>query len=184
MFLIHPQSKPFSRRNLFLISTILNNSAILKITLTTGLLLIFSKFIIFNTIFFQNLTLNTSTKEQIQIYSFFLRKFFRNNYQLVWHSKCQSACINSPQQFTIDELLPFIDTSGNHHPQYYNLFEFPPSQFVYLTHDSNGIDTIHFKTFLPQYKSKTPSLKLPQQLKTFLLLIHQINILLLLTILL
>ena len=35
--------------------------------------------------FFQNITLNKNTKEQIQIYSLFLRKFFRHNYQLVWH---------------------------------------------------------------------------------------------------
>ena len=37
--------------------------------------------------FFQNITLNKNTKEQIQIYSLFLRKFSRHNYQLVWHSK-------------------------------------------------------------------------------------------------
>ena len=116
-FLIHPQFKPFFKNNPFLISLILNNSALLKITLTTGLLLIFSKFIISNTTFFQNLTLNTSTIEQIQMYSLFLRKFFRHNYQLVWHSKFQSACINFPQQFINNELLPFFDTSDNHHPQ-------------------------------------------------------------------
>ena len=40
---------------------------------------------------FQNITLNKNTKEQIQIYSLFLRKFFRHNYQLVWHSKFQNA---------------------------------------------------------------------------------------------
>ena len=50
--------------------------------------------------FFQNLTLNTKTKEQIQIYPLFLRKFFKHNYQLVWHSKFQDACINFPQQFS------------------------------------------------------------------------------------
>ena len=44
--------------------------------------------------FFQNITLNTKTKEQIKIYSLFLRKFFRHNYQLVWHSKFQAACTN------------------------------------------------------------------------------------------
>ena len=47
----------------------------------------------------------------------FLRKFFRHNYQLVWHSKFQSACINFLQQFNNDELLPFIDNSDKHHPQ-------------------------------------------------------------------
>ena len=69
-----------------------------------------------------------------------LRKFFRHNYQLVWHSKFQSACINLPQHFNNDELLPFIDNSDNHHPQYYNLLDFPPSHFAYITYDSTSID--------------------------------------------
>ena len=88
--------------------------------------------------FFQNLTLNAKTKEQIQIYSLFLRKFFRHNHQLVWHSKFQDACINFPQQFTPDELLPFLDTSDRQHPQYYNLLDFPSSHFTYLA--SNSLD--------------------------------------------
>ena len=90
--------------------------------------------------FFQNLTLNTSTKEQIQIKSLFLRKFFKHKYQMVWHSKFQSACINFPQLFTNDELLPFIDNSDNHHPQFCNLLDFPPSHFSYITYNSNSID--------------------------------------------
>ena len=90
--------------------------------------------------FFQNITLNKNTKEQIQIYSLFLRKFFRHNYQLIWHSKFQTACKNFPQQFTTDELLPFLDTPDNQHPHYYNLLDFPSSHFVYLTYDSNSID--------------------------------------------
>ena len=90
--------------------------------------------------FFQNLSLNKDTKEQIQIYSLFLRKFFRHNYQLVWHSKFQNACKNFPQQFTTDELLPFLDTPDHQHPHFYNLLEFPPSHFEYLVYDTNSID--------------------------------------------
>ena len=90
--------------------------------------------------FFQNLTLNTKTKEQIQIYSLFLRKLFRHNYQLVWHSKFQDACINFPQRFTQNELLPFLDTPDNQHPQYYNLLDFPSSHFKYLAYDSDSLD--------------------------------------------
>ena len=90
--------------------------------------------------FFQNITLNKNTKEQIQIYSRFLRKFFRHNYQLIWHSKFQNACKNFPQQFTTDELLPFLDTPDNQHPHYYNLLDFPSSHFVYLVYDPNSID--------------------------------------------
>ena len=81
-----------------------------------------------------------NTKEQIQIYSLFLRKFFRHNYQLVWHSKFQNACKNFPQQFTNDELLPLLDTLDNQHPHFYKLLDFPSSHFVYLTYDSNSIN--------------------------------------------
>ena len=90
--------------------------------------------------FFQNLTLNTKTKEQIQIHSLFLRKFFRHNYQLVWHSKFQDACINFPQQFSSDELLPFIINSDSQHKQYYNLLDFPSSHFQYLAYDPNSLN--------------------------------------------
>ena len=90
--------------------------------------------------FFQNLTLNTKTKEKIQIYSLFLRKFFGKKKQLVWHSKFYDACINFPQQFTSDELLPFLDTPDNQHPQYYKLLDFPSSHFKYLVYDSNSLD--------------------------------------------
>ena len=90
--------------------------------------------------FFQNLTINTKTKEQIQIYSLFLRNFFRHNYQLVWHSKFQDPCTNFPQQFTQKELLPFLDTPDNQHPQFYNLLDFPSSYFQYLAYDSNSLD--------------------------------------------
>ena len=90
--------------------------------------------------FFQNLTLNTKTKEQIQIYSLFLRKFFRHNYQLVWHSKFQDASINFPQQCTQNELLPFLDTPDNQHSEYFNLLDFPSSHFKYLAYDSNSFD--------------------------------------------
>ena len=140
MFLTLPPYKTFFKKKHFLTFLILNNSALLKRILIIGLPQMFFKFIIFNIIFFQNLTLNTKTKEQIQIYSLLLRKFFRHKYQLVWHSKFQTACKNFPQHFTPDEHLPFLDISDNYHPQYYNLLEFPSSHFAYLTYDSNSID--------------------------------------------
>ena len=139
MFLTHPQPKLFFKKNLFLTFLILNNSAILKTTLITGFILIFSNFITFNTNCFQILTLNANTKEEIHILTFF-RKFFRHNYQLIWHSKLQSVCVNSPQHVTNDELLPFIDNPDNQHPQFVNLLDFPSTHFSYLTFDSKSID--------------------------------------------
>ena len=47
--LTHPQSKSSFKRNIFLTSLILNNFALLKITLITGLPLISSKFTTFDT---------------------------------------------------------------------------------------------------------------------------------------
>ena len=101
---------------------------------------------------FQNLTLTTKTKEQIQIYSLFLRKIFRHNCQLIWHSKYQDACINFPQQFTQNELLPFLDTIDNQHPQFYNLLDFPSSHFKYLAYDSNSLDkSLNLPPPIPPY---------------------------------
>ena len=106
---------------------------------------------------FQNLAFNASTKEQIQIYSLFLRNFFRHNYKLIWHSKFQSACVNVQQQFTNDEFLPFFDTSDNHHPQVHNLLDFPSPHFSYITYDSNSIDKrLNLPTPVRPYAKQNP----------------------------
>ena len=141
IFLTLPPYKTFFKKNPFLTFLILNNFALLKIILTIGLLPIFFKFIISSINFFSKCyTQYKNQRTKIQIYSLFLRKFFRHNYQLVWHSKFRTACKNFPQQFTPDEFLPFLDTSDNHHPHYYNLLDFPSTQFAYFTYDSNSID--------------------------------------------
>ena len=79
MFLTHPQSKPAFRRYLFLTSLILNTighySALLKITLITGLLLIFSKFITSNTNIFKTLLLMQVLKKKFK-YTLFLKSSF------------------------------------------------------------------------------------------------------------
>ena len=48
--------------------------------------------------------------------------------------------MNFPQQFTPDELLPFLYTSDRQHPQYFNLLDFPSSHFTYLACDSKSLD--------------------------------------------
>ena len=58
--------------------------------------------------FFQNIILDDDTIPQIKIFSQFLLKFFRFNYQLLWEQKDQNAYVNFPQVFTDTELLPFI----------------------------------------------------------------------------
>ena len=134
MFLTLPPFKNFFKRNLFLTFLILNNFALLKIILTIDLPPRYFKFIVFNIIFFsKSYPQNKNQRTNSNILPFF-RKFFRHNYQLVWHSKFQTACKNFPQQFTPDEFLPILDTSDNHHPHYYNLLDFPSSHFAYLTY--------------------------------------------------
>ena len=59
--------------------------------------------------FFQNLTLNTHTKEQIRIYTLFLRLFLditTNSFGTL--SSNQDACTNFLSQISKDELLPFV----------------------------------------------------------------------------
>ena len=73
--------------------------------------------------FFYQITLNEDTIPQIRIYSLFLRKFFRFNYQLMWIDQDQNAFGNFPQHFTKNELLPFIKNNENKHPQNLNLTE-------------------------------------------------------------
>ena len=72
--------------------------------------------------FFSELTvLDNSTIPQIQIYSLFLRKFFRFNYQLIWNQIDQKAFQNFPQYFSKEELLPFVISKENEHPRFVNL---------------------------------------------------------------
>ena len=72
--------------------------------------------------FFSELVLlDNSTIPQIQIYSLFLRKFFRFNYQLIWNQIDQKAFQNFPQYFSKEELLPFLISEENKHPRFVNL---------------------------------------------------------------
>ena len=59
-----------------------------------------------------------------------------------------------------DELLPFLATSDNRHPFFYNLHDFPVTNFNYLTHDNHSIDN---------------SLELPPPLRTYAARFPQIN---------
>ena len=72
--------------------------------------------------FFSELVLlDNFTIPQIQIYSLFLRKFFRFNYQLIWNQIDQKAFQNFPQYFSKEKLLPFLISEENKHPRFVNL---------------------------------------------------------------
>ena len=77
--------------------------------------------------FFRNISLYDDTKPQFKVFSHFLLKFFRFNYQLLWEQKDQNAYINLPQVLTETELLPFLIRNDFKHPCYKNFSTIPTS---------------------------------------------------------
>ena len=77
--------------------------------------------------FFKNITLDDDTIQQIKVFSHFLLKFFRFNYQLIWEPKDQNAYIHFPQILNKTELLPFIIQNNSKHPYYKNFTTLHPS---------------------------------------------------------
>ena len=69
--------------------------------------------------YFKGLTLNDQTIHQIKVISLFLRKYFRFNYQLLWSQQDQSVFTEFPDQFTLEECLPFIISEQNEHPYFH-----------------------------------------------------------------
>ena len=128
-----------SKKKPFLTFPILNNFALLKITLIKVLLPIFSNFIIFNIIFLKIL-LSTQTKKQIRIYSLFLRVVLETTSNNVGILISKTPALSSPLEFSRDEPLPFLATSENHHFFFYSLRDFPVTHFTYLTYDNHSID--------------------------------------------
>ena len=58
--------------------------------------------------FFNNITLTEDTIPQVKVFTQFLLKLFRFNYQLLWEQQDQQAYINFPQILTQTELLPYV----------------------------------------------------------------------------
>ena len=55
---------------------------------------------------FNIITLTDDTIPQVKVYTQFLLKFFRFNYQMLWEQQDQQAYIHFPQRLTQTELLP------------------------------------------------------------------------------
>ena len=68
--------------------------------------------------FFSNITLTEDTIPQVKVFTHFLLKFFRFNYQLLWEQQDQHAYINFPQILSQNELLPYIIQNEHKHLQY------------------------------------------------------------------
>ena len=70
--------------------------------------------------FFRNISLDDKTTSQIKVFSHFLLKFFRFNFQILWEQKDQNAYIHFPQVITETELLPFLIRKDFKHSYYKN----------------------------------------------------------------
>ena len=89
--------------------------------------------------FFQNLTLNDDTIPQIKVFAWFLSKFFRFNYQLIWVQQDQSAYINFPKTFDEIDLLTFFIRDNFEQSQNISPLELYKPYFDIITFDDNFI---------------------------------------------
>ena len=84
--------------------------------------------------FFNNNIFTDDTIPQVKIFTRFLLKFLRCNYQLLWD---QQAYMNFPQILTHIELLPYIIKNENKHLHYRDLTSFNITHFEQINLDHN-----------------------------------------------
>ena len=87
--------------------------------------------------FFNNIILTDDTIPQVKLFTHFLLKIFRYNYQLLWEPKDQQAYINFTQILTPTELLPYIIKNEHKHLQYRDLTSFNIAYFEQINLDHN-----------------------------------------------
>ena len=114
--------------------------------------------------FFNNITLTDDTIPQVQIFTQFLLKFFRFNYQLLWELQDQPAYINFPQILTETELLPYIIKDANKHLKYRDPTSLNITFFQQINLDNNCI-TDYFETSdnRPYFTSHIPPETTPEE---------------------
>ena len=86
---------------------------------------------------FYPITLNDDTIPQVKVFTQFLLKFFRFNYQLLWEQQDQPAYTNFPKALTETELLPYIIKNEHKHIQYRDPTSFNTTYFEQINLDSN-----------------------------------------------
>ena len=84
---------------------------------------------------FTNITLTDDTILLFKVFTQFLLKFFRFNYQLLWEQQDQQAYIHFPQILTQTELLPYIIKNEHRHLQYRDLTSFNTTYFKQINLD-------------------------------------------------
>ena len=89
--------------------------------------------------FVYNITLNEATIPQVKVFTQFLLKFFRFNYQLLWEQQDQQAYIRFPQILTETDLLPYIIKNEYRQLQYRDPTSFKTTYFEQINLDHNFI---------------------------------------------
>ena len=89
--------------------------------------------------FFNNIILTDDTIPRVKIFTQFLLKFLRFNYQLIWEQKDQQAYVNFPQILTHIELLPYIIKNENKHLHYRDLTSLNVTHFEQINLDHNFV---------------------------------------------
>ena len=89
--------------------------------------------------FFNNTTLTDDTIPEVKVFTQFLLKFFRFNYQLLWEQQDQQAYILFPQILTQTELLPYINKNEHRLLQYRDPTSFNTTYFEQMNLDHNFI---------------------------------------------
>ena len=122
--------------------------------------------------FFTKIILTDDTIPQVKIFTHFLLKFLRFNYQLLWEQKDQQAYLNFPQALTHIELLPYIINNQNKHLHYIDLTSLNVTHFEQINLDHNFVlehsetsdnrpyttsDTSHTTTHKEQTSNTQPS---------------------------
>ena len=122
--------------------------------------------------FFTKIILTDDTIPQVKIFTHFLLKFLRFNYQLLWEQKDQQTYINFPQALTHIKLLPYIINNQNKHLHYIDLTSLNVTHFEQINLDHNFVlehsetsdnrpyttsDTSHTTTHKEQTSNTQPS---------------------------
>ena len=89
--------------------------------------------------FFNNIILTDDTLPQVKIFTQFLLKFLRFNYQLLWEQKDQQAYVNFPQILTHIKLVPYIIKNENKHLHYTDLTSLTVTHFEQINLDHNFV---------------------------------------------
>ena len=89
--------------------------------------------------FFNDIILTDDTIPQVKIFTHFLFKFLRFNYQLLWEQKDQQAYVNFPKILTHIELLPYIINNENKHLHYRDLTSLNVTHFEQINLDHNFV---------------------------------------------